>query len=58
MFQPMIGADNGTIDSVRKNPSERIGWLSRRASSVPGSTDHKDDRECQWQANGEGPANR
>jgi hypothetical protein len=54
MFQPMIGADNGTIDSMRKS----IGWSSRRASSVAGSTDHKDDRECQWQANRESPGNR
>ena len=28
MFQPMIGADNGPIDSVRKSPSEWIGWSS------------------------------
>ena len=25
---------------------------------VAGSTDHKDDRECQWQANRESPGNR
>jgi hypothetical protein len=35
-----------------------MGWSSRPASSVAGSTDHKDDRECQWQANGESPGNR
>ena len=41
-----------------RGPSERIGWSSSPTSNVAGSTDHKDDRECQWQANGESPGDR
>ena len=58
MFQPMIGADNCTADSVWNRRIRMDRGASCRASSAAGSTDHKDDRECQWQANGESPGNR
>jgi hypothetical protein len=32
MFQPMTGAENGTIDSVRNRPSEGLGGQASRVS--------------------------
>jgi hypothetical protein len=47
-----------TFENIINSVPKKRMWSSRPASSVAGSTDHKDDRECQWQANGESPGNR
>jgi hypothetical protein len=48
----------GTYNVATGRHPNGSGDQAIECQSLPCSADHKDDRECQWQANGESSGNR